>query len=188
MLLVASERSTGTVAPPPPPWRASRRPRHSLTSAAKEVDFFFGFTSRRVVRLRGTALDSFLERMAGEEGAKPSSDKAKKFDTSFKKAVGGSLKLKGVEFKGYRSLQAAACASVWQPPRCCCASSSSLLPCSAPESCDCAQQEGDCDKEGGGQGGHGQPRGGGRRAQDARRRQENQQRDSVWSRRWCHVV
>ena len=50
--------------------------------------------------------------MAGEEGAKPSSDKAKKFDTSFKKAVGGSLKLKGVEFKGYRSLQAAACASV----------------------------------------------------------------------------
>ena len=125
--------------------------------------------------------------MAGEEGAKPSSDKAKKFDTSFKKAVGGSLKLKGVEFKGYRSLQAAACASVWPHPAAA-ARSSSLLPCSAPESCDCAQQEGDCDKEGGGQGGHGQPRGGGRRAQDARRRQENQQRDSVWSRRWCHVV
>ena len=30
-----------------------------------------------------------------------SSSKAKKLDTSFKKAVGGSLKLKGVEFKGY---------------------------------------------------------------------------------------
>lgn len=27
-------------------------------------------------------------------------DKAKKLDTSFKKAIGGSLKLKGVEFKG----------------------------------------------------------------------------------------
>ena len=56
MLLVASERSTGTVAPPPPPWRASRRPRHSLTSAAKEVDFFFGFTSRRVETRDGFGL------------------------------------------------------------------------------------------------------------------------------------
>ena len=33
--------------------------------------------------------------------AEGSNGKAKKFDTSFKKAVGGSLKLKGVEFKGF---------------------------------------------------------------------------------------
>ena len=51
--------------------------------------------------------------MGGEEGKKEKGgDKSKKLDTSFKKAVGGSLKLKGVEFKGCERL----------PPACpCCA-------------------------------------------------------------------
>jgi hypothetical protein len=34
-------------------------------------------------------------------GGKPTNEKEKKIDTSFKKVVGGSLKLKGVEFKGW---------------------------------------------------------------------------------------
>jgi len=38
--------------------------------------------------------------MGGDEGGVAGGAKAKKFDSSFKKAVGGSLKLKGVEFKG----------------------------------------------------------------------------------------
>lgn len=39
-------------------------------------------------------------------------DKAKKLDTSFKKAIGGSLKLKGVEFKG------CVCSPPHDSPRC----------------------------------------------------------------------
>ena len=46
-------------------------------------------------------------RAMGEDGEgkkEKGSEKAKKLDTSFKKAVGGSLKLKGVEFKGKKAI------------------------------------------------------------------------------------
>eukprot|EP00277_Geminigera_cryophila_P005537 CAMPEP_0179429466 /NCGR_PEP_ID=MMETSP0799-20121207/14830_1 /TAXON_ID=46947 /ORGANISM="Geminigera cryophila, Strain CCMP2564" /LENGTH=123 /DNA_ID=CAMNT_0021205373 /DNA_START=116 /DNA_END=487 /DNA_ORIENTATION=- len=42
--------------------------------------------------------------MGGDEGGVAGGAKAKKFDSSFKKAVGGSLKLKGVEFKGKKAI------------------------------------------------------------------------------------
>ena len=82
MLLVASERSTGTVAPPPPPWRASRRPRHPLTSAAKEVDFFLfigfgllggGWLGRREPNRAATRRRSSIQASKRRSGAVSSS-------------------------------------------------------------------------------------------------------------------
>ena len=64
-----------------------------VVAAGAEHSSGKGYSGRERAAMAGTG-----EKDPRAEG---SSSKAKKFDTSFKKAVGGSLKLKGVEFKGF---------------------------------------------------------------------------------------
>ena len=59
--------------------------------------FLFFFCSKKQGLIRLGVRKSFEGKMSG----KAIHEKEKKLDTSFKKVVGGSLKLKGVEFKGW---------------------------------------------------------------------------------------